>query len=66
MLVGTMVEVGVGRRPVEDIRTLLQRTDNAATSPPAPAHGLYLVAVTYPPDLFDRSVGETRATAALG
>jgi len=66
MLVGTMVDVGLGRRAVEDVRLLLQRTDNSATSPPAPAHGLYLVAVTYPPDLFERAVGETRATATLG
>jgi tRNA pseudouridine38-40 synthase len=66
MLVGTMVDVGLRRRPLEDVQMLLERTDNAATSPPAPAHGLYLVAVTYSPELFDRAVGETRATAALG
>jgi tRNA pseudouridine38-40 synthase len=66
MLVGTMVDVGLRRRPAEDIQTLLHRTDNAATSPPAPAHGLYLVAVTYPAHLFDRAVGGTHATAVLG
>jgi tRNA pseudouridine38-40 synthase len=66
MLVGTMVEVGLGRRPAGDIEILLGRTDNAETSPPAPAHGLYFVAATYPPELFDRSTGETRAAAALG
>jgi tRNA pseudouridine38-40 synthase len=66
MLVGTMVDVGLGRRPAEDIRILLQRTDNAETSPPAPAHGLYFVAATYPSELFDRAVGEPRAAAVLG
>jgi tRNA pseudouridine38-40 synthase len=67
MLVGTMVEVGLGRRPVEDVAILLQRADNAETSPPAPAQGLYFVTATYPPELFAPSTGEeTRAAAALG
>jgi tRNA pseudouridine38-40 synthase len=66
MLVGTLVDVGLGRRPVEDVQMLLQRADNAATSPPAPAQGLYFVAVTYPPELFDRVMGELRAAALAG
>jgi tRNA pseudouridine38-40 synthase len=66
MLVGTMVDVGLGRRPVEDIETLLAREDNSDTSPPAPPQGLYFVAVTYPPELFMDPVSELRATASLG
>jgi tRNA pseudouridine38-40 synthase len=66
MMVGTLVDVGLGRRPVEDIELLLQRGDNAGTSPPAPAHGLYFVAAHYPADLFERSPGEARAAATLG
>jgi tRNA pseudouridine38-40 synthase len=66
MLVGTMVDVGLGRRPIGDIEMLLGRTDNADTSPPAPAHGLYFVAATYPPELYDTSAGEIRVAAALG
>jgi tRNA pseudouridine38-40 synthase len=66
MLVGTMVDVGLGRRPVEDIERLLQRTDNNETSPPAPAHGLYFVAAAYPPELFATAAGEERATAVVG
>jgi tRNA pseudouridine38-40 synthase len=66
MLVGTLVDVGLGRRPAEDVPTLLHRDDNAATSPPAPAEGLYFVAATYPPELFERAVGAPRAAAALG
>jgi tRNA pseudouridine38-40 synthase len=65
MLVGTMVDIGLGRRPVEDMEVLLRRGDNAATSPPAPAQGLYFVAVTYPPELFERAVGVPRAAALL-
>ena len=65
MLVGTMVDIGLDRRPVEDMEVLLRRNDNAATSPPAPAQGLYFVAATYPPELFERAVGEPRAAALL-
>lgn len=47
-LVGTLVDVGRGRRPVEDVARLLKLTDNADTSPPAPPEGLYLVGARYP------------------
>jgi tRNA pseudouridine38-40 synthase len=66
MLAGTLVDVGLGRRKVGDVEMLLQRHDNTATSPPAPAQGLYFVAVTYPPELFDRAEGELRAAALAG
>jgi tRNA pseudouridine38-40 synthase len=66
MLVGTMVEIGLGRRPLEDMEVLLTRRDNLATSPPAPPHGLYFVAATYPPELFQRPTRESRAAALLG
>jgi tRNA pseudouridine38-40 synthase len=66
MLVGTLVDIGLGRRPESDIATLLQRQDNSATSPPAPAQGLYFVAVAYPPELFDRAEGEFHAAALAG
>jgi tRNA pseudouridine38-40 synthase len=52
MLVGTMVDVGLGRRPLSDIEMLLERGDNQRTSPPAPPQGLYFVEAAYPPDLF--------------
>jgi len=52
MLVGTMVDVGLGRRPAGDMERLLARGDNADTSPPAPAQGLYFVAAEYPPEAF--------------
>jgi tRNA pseudouridine38-40 synthase len=52
MLVGTMVDVGLGRRPLSDIDMLLGRSDNQETSPPAPPQGLYFVRAAYPPALF--------------
>ncbi len=47
-LVGTMVDVGMKKRPFEDIPHLLKASDNSQTSPPAPAQGLYLMRVEYP------------------
>jgi tRNA pseudouridine38-40 synthase len=51
-LVGTMVDVSLGRRPLSDLPLLLSASDNQAASPPAPPQGLYLVAVRYPADLY--------------
>ena len=47
-LVGTMVDIGRGRRPASDIELLLARRDRVKASPPAPPEGLYLMEVTYP------------------
>jgi tRNA pseudouridine38-40 synthase len=47
-LVGTMVDIALGRRPLEDMAILLTAPDNQATSPPAPPQGLYFVAAEYP------------------
>lgn len=52
MLVGTMVDIGLARRPVSDMSLLLSRSDNHETSPPAPPEGLFFVAADYPPDCF--------------
>ena len=65
MLVGTMVDVGLGRRPIEDVDALLVREDNSETSPPAPPQGLYFTTVTYPPELFESPVEPAHAAAPL-
>lgn len=54
-LVGAMVDVALGRRPLDDFPRLLAATDNHAASPPAPPQGLYLLAVRYPADLYDEA-----------
>jgi tRNA pseudouridine38-40 synthase len=51
-LVGTMVDVGLGRRPPGTVLGLLGAEDNRGVSPPAPACGLYLERVSYPPHLY--------------
>ncbi|HEV2291459.1 MAG TPA: tRNA pseudouridine(38-40) synthase TruA [Gemmatimonadales bacterium] len=52
MLVGTMVDIALGRRPAADIGALLAAGDNRETSPPAPPQGLYFVAADYPAECF--------------
>jgi len=52
LLVGTLVDVGLGRRPADDVTRLLALRHNAETSAPAPAAGLTFVAAAYPDTCF--------------
>ncbi|HEX3554580.1 MAG TPA: tRNA pseudouridine(38-40) synthase TruA [Thermoanaerobaculia bacterium] len=49
-LVGTLVEVGTGRRSLQSFAGLLAGGPRAAAGPTAPAHGLVLERVLYPPE----------------
>jgi tRNA pseudouridine38-40 synthase len=46
-LVGTLVEVGRGQRPVQDIARLLAEPDRSQAGRTAPARGLFLMKVDY-------------------
>lgn len=48
IMVGTLVEVGLGRRPPESIEALLGRPDRTKAGMTAPACGLQLVEVRWP------------------
>jgi tRNA pseudouridine38-40 synthase len=48
-LVGTLVEIGRGARPAEWMTRVLESRDRALAGATAPAHGLTLVRVLYPP-----------------
>ena len=54
-LVGTMLEIGEGRRDVGVIEQLLAQNDNSRASQPAPPHALFLERVDYPNDLYLRT-----------
>jgi tRNA pseudouridine38-40 synthase len=47
IVVGTLVEIGRARRPVDDVRRLLTPAGRAESGFTAPAHGLYLERVHY-------------------
>jgi tRNA pseudouridine38-40 synthase len=50
-LVGTLVLVGDGRLAVEDFRAILEAGEKGHRGAAAPAHGLCLISVEYPPEL---------------
>lgn len=47
ILTGTLLEVGLGKRPPEDMAAILSAKDRSAAGPTAPAQGLVLVEVEY-------------------
>lgn len=50
IIVGSLVEVGRGRRPAEWMAEALEARDRGAAGPTAPPHGLTLWSVGYPED----------------
>lgn len=55
-IVGTLVQVGLGKFSAEDVRRMLDRRDRRVAGMTAPAHGLVLWKVRYP-----RKRGEARS-----
>jgi tRNA pseudouridine38-40 synthase len=62
-LVGALLDVGRGRRAVDWPVALLARQARASDVAVAPAHGLTLVGVDYPPD--DELAARTAVTRRL-
>ena len=50
-IVGTLVKVGTGAIHPDDLGNILHGKDRAKAGPVAPAHGLFLVSVSYPEEL---------------
>ena len=48
IMVGTLVEIGLGRRPAGDVAALLAAPDRARSGVTAPPQGLTLVEVHWP------------------
>jgi tRNA pseudouridine38-40 synthase len=52
VIVGTLVEVGCGRRGSDWVADVLAARERSAAGPTAPAHGLTLWSVTYPEEVW--------------
>jgi len=46
-IVGTLVEVGMGKRNPDDIKIILQSKDRKCAGATAPPHGLFLISIEY-------------------
>lgn len=62
-LVGTMVEIGAGRRPIDDLEQLLRGTSERPTAPPAPPQGLFLTRVDYSKALTNNEASRSNGEA---
>ena len=52
ILVGTLVEVGAGKMPLQRVHRALEQADRSLAGPTAPAQGLFLARVIYPPEVY--------------
>ncbi len=52
-IVGTLVEMGQGKREVSEMAKIIEAKDRRLAGESAPAHGLYLTRVTYPKETFN-------------
>ncbi|HAD98137.1 MAG TPA: tRNA pseudouridine(38-40) synthase TruA [Cryomorphaceae bacterium] len=52
-IVGTLVEIGQGKREVGDFADIIAARDRKKAGESAPAHGLYLTKVEYPKDIIN-------------
>ena len=51
-IVGTLFEIGYGKRTVEDMETVIAAHDRRAAGESAPANGLFLTQIGYPSSIF--------------
>ncbi|QLG46199.1 tRNA pseudouridine(38-40) synthase TruA [Costertonia aggregata] len=51
-IVGTLLEVGVGKCRLEDVKTILKSKDRGKAGPSVPAKGLYLTNILYPKSIY--------------
>ncbi len=65
-LVGTMVDIGRGARPVSDMARLLNAEPGLRTSRPAPPSGLFLARVNYADDMRREDQGPATPAGAIG
>jgi len=51
-IAGTMIEIGQGKTSTDEFRTIIEAGDRTRAGQSAPAHGLLLSDIKYPPEIF--------------
>ena len=57
-LVGTILEVGIGKIDLNQFRKIIEQKDRGAAGLSVPAHGLFLTDIEYPKEIFNRRFKE--------
>ncbi|MBE0676407.1 MAG: tRNA pseudouridine(38-40) synthase TruA [Bacteroidales bacterium] len=52
-ITGTMIEIGQGKISLQDFRQIIESHDRTRAGQSAPAKGLFLTGVQYPPEIFE-------------
>ena len=52
-IVGTLLDVGLGKTSIENVNSIIKSKDRGEAGVSVPAKGLYLTKITYPKTLFD-------------
>ena len=55
-LVGTILEVGIGKINLDQFRMIIEQKDRGAAGLSVPAHGLFLTDIEYPESIFKRRI----------
>ncbi len=55
-MVGTLLEVGLGKMDIAAFRDVLEQKDRSAAGLSVPAHGLFLTDIEYPESIFKRKI----------
>jgi len=51
-IVGTLLDVGLGKRSIDDVKAIVKSKNRSAAGTSVPAKGLYLTQISYPKDRF--------------
>lgn len=54
-MVGTLLEVGLGKMDLSDFRAVIEQKNRGAAGLSVPAHGLFLTDIEYPKEIFKRT-----------
>ncbi len=52
ILVGTLIDIGLGKLTIEDLEIIFEKKDRKLASATAPPHALFLTDVQYPGEIF--------------